>query len=253
MLQLELQLQLVGEWCLHIDVFKLDLRTYVEGPSEELVPLNGPKSQVTTSSTTTDSVLGFVHIFLFHPYTCHMSCSGHEDPQWIFSIIYTCDRKKQMWISMVNFQNLKKWDFKPYFTIFHWDLTIFNQQFSCDFSWNLNEIHGISHPIITLGMVTMVTMVMALGLPVCHIRRWVGKLLVNFLIIPKPDFSESMCIFPMGNPPNMGNIIGIFGHFVLDSFSKSKFSIQTWDANGLSARCDDADEDPERKIGWRMW
>ena len=45
-----------------------------------------------------------------------------------------------------------------------------------------------------------------------------------------------------------GESIGIFGHFCwVDSFSKSKFSIQTWDANGLSARCDDADEDPERK------
>ena len=131
MLQLELQLQLAGG-------VVLTYRRFQVGSSEKLVPLK-PKSQVTTNSTTTDSVLGFVHIFLFHPYTCHMSCSGHEDPQWFFPL-YMCDRKNQMWISMVNFQNLKNWDVKPYFTIFHWDLTIFNQQFSCVFSWNLNEI-----------------------------------------------------------------------------------------------------------------
>ena len=108
-----------GEWRLHIDVLKLNLRTYVEGPSEKLVPLNGPKSQVTTSSTTTDSVLGFVHIFLFHPYTwATWAAQGMKIPNGFFPL-YTCDRKNQMWISMVNFQNLKNWDVKPYFTIFH--------------------------------------------------------------------------------------------------------------------------------------
>ena len=60
--------------------------------SEKWGHLNQPfASQVTTSLTTTDSVLGFVHIFLFDPQAifCY---SGDEDPQ---SIIISCSIHKK--------------------------------------------------------------------------------------------------------------------------------------------------------------
>ena len=69
----------------------------------------------------------------------------------------------------------------PYFTILNWDLTIFNQQFSCVFSWNLNEIRwdNPSHYRL-LGWWLWWWPVMALGLPVYHI--WSIKKLIQTAI-----------------------------------------------------------------------